>query len=270
MKNFTKRLFVLCAVIASFAIGACTNDPATHGGNDAKVSFEFVVGEPSATMVDITVKVQGIKEFAYVQRDTEVQNSAIMHSGVKTEIEDAYVLSEHKIHIQGLEAQTSYKVFFVYREAKTNKLSEVFCAEFTTEAYGDVITVVERKTDGFYLRVQIPDEVKQRGNALRYSTSSLPMYNYSKREGAMEIDMLLYNAGQYTATDKTIRYDEYYSYERDANGNLVADGASFADPKVPGEPGIFLIGEYAYMDDPNERICFVDEVGGRDELVYKV
>ena len=267
MKNFTKRLFVMCAVIAGFAIGACTNDPETHGGKDVETSFEVVVGQPSATMVDITVKVQGIKEFAYVQRDTEVQASAILNAGVKTEVENANTQSEHKIHIQGLEAATSYKVFFAFRENKTNKLLPVHCVEFTTDAYGDVITIVERKADGFSLRVQMPDEVKQRGNALRYSTSSLPMYNYSKREGAMEIDMLLYNAGQYTTTDKTIRYDEYYSYERDENGNIVENGASYADPKVPGEPGVFLIGEYAYMEDPNERICFVDEDGdGNYEL----
>jgi hypothetical protein len=77
----------------------------------------------------------------------------------------------------------------------------------------------------------------------------------------MEIDMLLYNAMQYTTEDKTIRYDEYYNYERDDKGNIIEGGAEFSDPKVPGEPGVFLIGEYAYMDDPNERICYVDEDG---------
>ena len=267
MKNFTKSMLVMCLAIVGFAMAACTPDSTNDGRNEVKTTYEVVAGQPSATMVDITVKTKGIKEFAYVQRDTEVPATAIMSAGKKIEIEDANVLSEHTVQIQGLEASSSYKVFFAFREAKTNKLMPVQCVEFTTEAYGDVITIIERRNDGFHLRVQMPDEVKQRGNALRYSTSSLPMYNYSKREGAMEIDMLLFNAGQYTTTDKTIRYDEYYNYERDENGNVIEEGAEFSDPKVPGEPGIFLIGEYAYMENPDERICIVDEDGdGEYEL----
>ena len=266
MKNFTKVLFVMCATIVGFAMGACTPDN-TNGREEVKTSYEVVAGDPSATMVDLTVKVKGISEFAYVRRDTEVPASAIMNAGAKVEIEDATKLSEHTIKVQGLEASTSYKVYFAFREAKTNKLMPVQCVEFTTVGYGDVITIVERKYDGFHLHVQIPDEVKQRGNALRYSTSSLPMYNYGKQQGGMEIDMLVFNAGQYTTTDKTIRYDEYYNYERDEDGNIVENGAEFSDPKVPGEPSIFLIGEYSYMDDPEERIAYMNGeiVTGYDE-----
>ena len=267
MKNFSHYLFAVVALVAGFAISACTPDEPTPGP-DAKTSVEVTVGEPAPASVEITVTTQGIKEFAYIKRDEAVEATAILAGGTKVEIEDPTTVTESKVFIQGLEPNTPYKVYFAFRQADNKIYDEVKCAEFTTTSYGDdVLTVVERKYDGFAIHVQVPEEVKERGNALRYSTSSLPMYNYSKQQGAMEIDMLLYNAGQYTTKDKTVIYDEYYNYERDANGNIVENGASFSDPKVPGEPGIFLIGEYGYMDNEEERIAYMDGeiVTGYDE-----
>ena len=185
--------------------------------------------------------------------------AAIFVAGEKATIESVDVESTNTIKLQGLEPNTSYKYYFAFRESDNNIYDEVKCAEFSTIGYGDdVLTVVERKLDGFAVHIQIPEEVKARGNALRYSTSSLPMYNYSKIEGGMEIDMLLYNAQQFTTEDKTVRYDEYNSYERDEDGNVVENGAAYSDPKVPGEPGVFLVGEYGYMDDPNEMVVYID------------
>ena len=259
MKHFKHYLIAMVALVAGFAISACTPDT-PEPGPSAKTSIEVLVGEPTPASVEITVKTSGVKEFAYIL-DKDVPSTAILAGGTKVEIEDTTVVSENKVLIQGLEANTSHKVYFAFRQSDNKIYGEVKIAEFTTTNYGDVLTIVERKNDGFAVHVQVPEEVKQRGNALRYSTSSLPMYNYMKQQGSMEIDMLLYNAQQYITDDKTIRYDEYYNYERDENGDVVADGASYADPKVPGEPGVFIIGEYAYMDDPNESYHLVDEDG---------
>lgn len=266
MKNFLHLLIAFVAVVAGIAVSACTPDTPEPG--TSQTSIEVLVGEPTPATVDITVKTKGIKEFAYIL-DKDIPSTAILAGGTKVEIEDPTIASEKVVTIQGLEPNTSHKVYFAFRQSDNKIYGEVIVAEFTTTSYGDdVLTVVERKYDGFSIHVQVPEEVKQRGNALRYSTSSLPMYNYSKIEGGMEIDMLLYNAQQFTTTDKTIRYDEYYNYERDENGNIVENGAEYSDPKVPGEPGVFLIGEYAKMENPNERICYVDEDGdGEYELV---
>ena len=275
MKNFKHYLIAIVALVAGFAISACTPDT-PEPGTGTKTSVEVLVGEPAPASVEITVKTTGIKEFAYIL-DKNVESTAILAGGTKVVIEDATVASENKVLVQGLEPNTSYKVYFAFRQADNKIYSEVKVAEFTTTSYGDdVLTIVERKYDGFALHLQIPEAVKERGNALRYSTSSLPMYNYMKNQGAMEIDMLLYNAQQFTAKDKTIRYDEYYNYERDENGDVVADGSSYSDPKVPGEPGVFIVGEYAYMGNKDERICYVDEdedgvyelVSYYDEMTY--
>ena len=107
--------------------------------------------------------------------------------GEKVSIEATDVETTKEIKVQGLEPNTAYKYYFAFREADDDIQTDVKCAEFTTTGYGDnVLTVVERKLDGFAVHVQVPAEVKERGNALRYSTSSLPMYNYSKIEPSQQ------------------------------------------------------------------------------------
>lgn len=258
MRNFKNYFIAAVALVAGFAISACTPDD-IDDKKGVNTSVEVTVDGITPNGATITVTTQGIKEYAYIQREEAIDAAAIFVAGEKVTIEAADVATTKEIKIQGLEPNTAYKYFFAFREANDDIYDEVKCAEFTTTSYGDqVLTVVERKLDGFAVHIQVPEEVKERGNALRYSTSSLPMYNYSKIEGGMELDMLLYNAQQFTTEDKTVRYDEYHSYERDEDGNVIENGAAYSDPKVPGEPGVFLVGEYGYMDDPDEMVVYMD------------
>ena len=256
MKNFKSFLIAAVAIIAGVAISSCTPEPV--GPEKVATKAEVTVGELTPNGANIAVVTQNISEFAYMV-DRDVATSAILQAGEKTTIKNTDEVTTTNILLQGFEPNTTHTVYFAFRKADGILYENKEVVEFTTTSYGDnVLTVVERKYDGFAVHVQIPEEVKARGNALRYSTTSLPMYNYSKSMGSMEIDMLLYNAGQYTTEDKTIRYDEWNSYERDEDGNVIQDGAEYADPKVPGEPSIFLIGEYGYMDDKDEMVVYVD------------
>ena len=266
MKNFKYTLVALFAIIAGFAITSCTNDPKTNEGNKVETKVEVAVAATAANGATIEITTQNVKEFAYVQRDTEIPATAILQSDeFKTKIANTEEVTKTTLIIDGCNAGETYTLYFAFRLADETIYQEVKRVEFTTTSYGDnVINVVDRMYDGFSVYIQIPEEVKAKGNALRYSTSSMPMYNYAKQMGSMELDMLLYNAQQYTTTDKLVIYDEYHSTERDANGNLIYDeagnlaSATFADPKVPGEPGYLIVGEYALMEDENERIVLVD------------
>ena len=264
MKNFSNYLLATLALVLGLAVSACTPEPEPIQKAETKV--EVAVDQIMANGATINVTTQNVKEFAYVKRDTELAATAILQGDeFKTKIENTDVVTTSEITITGCEAGTTYTLFFAFRLADDSIYEEVKRVEFTTTSYGDnVINVVDRMYDGFSVYLQIPDDVKAKGNALRYSTSSMPMYNYAKQQGSMELDMLLYNAQQYTTTDKLIIYDEYHSTERDQDGNLIYDeagnlaSATFADPKVPGEPGYLLVGEYALMEDENERIVIVD------------
>ena len=264
MKNFSNYLLATLALVLGLAVSACTPEPEPIQKAETKV--EVAVDQIMANGATINVTTQNVKEFAYVKRDTELAATAILQGDeFKTKIENTDVVTTSEITITGCEAGTTYTLFFAFRLADDSIYEEVKRVEFTTTSYGDnVINVVDRMYDGFSVYLQIPDDVKAKGNALRYSTSSMPMYNYAKQMGSMELDMLLYNAQQYTTTDKLIIYDEYHSTERDQDGNLIYDeagnlaSATFADPKVPGEPGYLLVGEYALMENPEERIVIVD------------
>ena len=264
MKNFSNYLLATLALVLGLAVSACKPEPEPIQKAETKV--EVAVDQIMANGATINVTTQNVKEFAYVKRDTELAATAILQGDeFKTKIENTDVVTTSEITITGCEAGTTYTLFFAFRLADDTIYEEVKRVEFTTTSYGDnVINVVDRMYDGFSVYLQIPDDVKAKGNALRYSTSSMPMYNYAKQQGSMELDMLLYNAQQYTTTDKLIIYDEYHSTERDQDGNLIYDdagnlaSATFADPKVPGEPGYLLVGEYALMEDENERIVLVD------------
>ena len=264
MKNFSNYLLATLALVLGLAVSACTPEPEPIQKAETKV--EVAVDQIMANGATINVTTQNVKEFAYVKRDTELAATAILQGDeFKTKIENTDVVTTSEITITGCEAGTTYTLFFAFRLADDSIYEEVKRVEFTTTSYGDnVINVVDRMYDGFSVYLQIPDDVKAKGNALRYSTSSMPMYNYAKQQGSMELDMLLYNAQQYTTTDKLIIYDEYHSTERDQDGNLIYDdagnlaSATFADPKVPGEPGYLLVGEYALMENPEERIVIVD------------
>ena len=264
MKNFSNYLLATLALVLGLAVSACTPEPEPIQKAETKV--EVAVDQIMANGATINVTTQNVKEFAYVKRDTELAATAILQGDeFKTKIENTDVVTTSEITITGCEAGTTYTLFFAFRLADDSIYEEVKRVEFTTTSYGDnVINVVDRMYDGFSVYLQIPDDVKAKGNALRYSTSSMPMYNYAKQQGSMELDMLLYNAQQYTTTDKLIIYDEYHSTERDQDGNLIYDeagnlaSATFADPKVPGEPGYLLVGEYALMENPEERIVLVD------------
>ena len=266
MKNFKYTLFALFAIIAGFAITSCTQDPVENKGDKVETKVEVAVAATAANGATIEITTQNVKEFAYVQRDTEIPATAILQSDeFKTKIANTEEVTKTTLTIDGCNAGETYTLYFAFRLADETIYQEVKRVEFTTTSYGDnVINVVDRMYDGFSVYIQIPEEVKAKGNALRYSTSSMPMYNYAKQMGSMELDMLLYNAQQYTTTDKLVIYDEYHSTERDADGNLIYDeagnlaSATFADPKVPGEPGYLIVGEYALMEDENERIVLVD------------
>ena len=260
MKNFRHYLFAVAALLVGFAFSACTPD--TPDTPQSEASVQINVASVTANGAVIEVVTTGVSSFAYLQNENELPATAIYGGGTIVEVADASVSTTSEVKFSGLESEVSYTVFFAVKDANSILSETVYPIEFTTVGYTDALTVVDRMLDGFAVHVIVPEDVKARGNALRYSTSSLAMYNYMKSLGSMELDMLLYNAQQYITEDKTIIYDEVHSTERDENGDLIYDeegnlvSASYADPKVPGEPGVFIVGEFGYMDNPEENIVY--------------
>lgn len=267
MRKFTNYLIAVAALFMGVCMAACTEDPNTQKPDDgeqeqpvtpveASVEVEVVQVTPAGALIEVTTT--NIKEFAYLRTDNEIPESGLFVGGTVKTIAKPESETVTRVELMGIDENTPTTVLFAFRKSNEEFYGEVVKAEFTTLSYDGALTVVDRRLDGFAVHIKVPEDVKQRGNALRFSSSSLPMYNYKKSQGGLELDMLLYNAGQYTLEDRTVRYDSYNSYERDENGNIVNDGASYADPKVPGEPGVFLVGEFSFMDNTEEVVVYMD------------
>ena len=260
MKNFKFYVFAVVALVMGVSLASCQNDPDTDNKGNGKLKVEVKVASVEPGGATIQVVTSGIKEFAYVA-DQELPETAIFVAGETKTIADPTIETTTTLTILGKDVNTDVTIYFAFRKSDDTFYGKVETVQFTTTNYEGTLTVVDRCYDGYAVHVVVPAETKARGNALRYATASLPMYNYSKMEGAIEIDMLLYNAMQYTTEDKTVRYDEQNSYERDEEGNIIEDGAGYADTMTPGEPAVFLIGEYSYMDDPDELLVYMDMDG---------
>jgi hypothetical protein len=257
MKKLNSALCAIFAFVVALTMGACSPDPQTQEPTPeppveelTDVKFEVAVDVATPFGAEIIVKTKNVKEFAYIVSDEPKAAAAIFMAGEDSQvtISDTESETSTKVTISGLESERAYKAFFAYRMANDKLCMDVVEVSFTTVNFGDdIVTITNLDYNGVALYLQIPELVKQNGNALRYSTTSLAMYNYIRDYyHNIEPDMLLFNAQQYTTEDKTVRYDEENNYERDENGNVIEDGASYADPKVPGEPGEYSL--YLYFN----------------------
>lgn len=249
MKNFINHLFAAVALVVGVGIVSCTNEDDPINNDGASVSVEIVsTDQVSATL---RVSVRGISDFAYLLSDSDdLQAVQIIGSGEKIEVPETASTQTIDIKLEELSPSTSYTMLLAAHVAGGELYPEVIKVEFATTGFGQALTVIDHMYDGFKVHITIPEDVKERGNAIRYAATSLPMYNLQLSREFFPHDMLLTNAGQYTTTDKLVIYDEYHSVDRTEDGEINVDSsgnyATFADPMSPGEPAVFLAGEFSW------------------------
>lgn len=141
--------------------------------------------------------------------------------------------------------------------AKLNEqeYSEIFTLPFQTIEYDlhELITVVDQAYDGYKVRITVPEDTKARGNAIRYGQCDIMMYNYQGKKDNDYMN-LLYN-GDATANvvtdDKSLTYSEelnWFYTDEDSNGDGELDLDYRYNPISPGEPVVFIAGEFAWMN----------------------
>ncbi len=267
MKTFKYLMLAFAALVTSVAFTSCEEDkPLEPNPQPEPTPVEAVLDvqttEIGVSIVKIAVTSQNITDFVYQVSDEELTVQALYGTGTKVTIEEPAAESINEVELTGLESGKSYKVWFAARTTDNQFYKDVVCVEFTTTFYTDTLTVVDTMYDGFKVYMKIPDDVKERGNGVRYTTADLAFYNYTRDFNKVpDASMLLTNAQQCTTEDKLVIYDDYNSVERDENGDLIYDAqgnlnsAVYAETKVPGEPGVFFAGEFEYyhLQDPVEN-----------------
>lgn len=260
MKKFLYRLPLICLLVMVCGIfSSC--DPTTQGNG----SFQVSIKEVGPGYVDVEVKAPAPVELAYMvsKKEQLMNNPAVMFvSGttLKVQAEDTFRVTKD------LEENTQYYLYVVAALDAQN-YSEIFTLPFKTTKYEltELLTVVDRALDGFKMRITVPEETKQRGNAIRYAHSCLLQYNYSTQVYSQDdYASLLYNGGAYSRfveDDETLSYSEeenWYQTDQDSDQNGVLDWENNWNPISPGEPIVFLGGEFAWMEGDEDSIVDVN------------
>ncbi len=216
-------------------------------------TFNVELKTAETDFVEVSVSASAELEIAYLL-STEASDPAaavLFVTGTTAKVKDGDVI---KI-TEGVAAGTNYW-FYAVAKLDDKNFSEVYKIELRTKDYEftETLTVVETYYDGYKVHVSVPNEVKQRDNALRYSFGSLALYNVRVANSGNDVNFvdaesIVFNGnpyGNYIKKDTTIVHNNDNVYLKDENGEIVYDGGDPVELHsyiTPGEPTIFLAGE---------------------------
>ena len=168
--------------------------------------------------------------------------------------------------IADLEENTEYHLYLVARLSAT-EFSQVYSFTFSTGSFqfDQLATVVATLPQGFKMRITVPESVRKStpgtagSKAIRYNFSDLITYNYVRSYyGVDEYSSLINNYARFVTEDTTVEFSEENNYTQsteDVNKDGKVD-ASDLEPiwqsMSPGEPVVFLAGEFEWMELPEE------------------
>lgn len=245
MKKFFSKLSLICLVAV---LGGVLSGCDLTGGK-----FSVSVKEVGAAYVDLEFRGPEAVEIAYIldTKEQRMENPAVIFkSGEEMTVSGGDVVRITK----GIDENTQYYIYLVARLDEQN-FSEVFTLPFQTSEFNfnELVTVIDRRLDGYRMRLTLPESTKQAKNAIRWNQCCLMMYNYMSSSD--DYFSLLYNAGKYTTKDITLSYseeDNWHQTGSDSDGDGEMDWDTFYNPISPGEPVVFVAGEFSWMEDSPE------------------
>ena len=247
MKNFFSKLPLIClvAVISGILVGC----------DETGGKFSVSVSEVGASYVDLQFTGPEAVEVAYVldTKEQRMENpSVIFKSGVEMTVSGGDVVRVTR----GITENTQYYLYLVAKVDAQN-YSEIFTLSFQTSSFNfdELVTVLDRNHDGYRVRLTLPQSTIDAGNAIRWSQCDIMMYNYMAKDDSFS---LLYNGGSVenaAVRDTTIVYSEdtnWYVTDGDYDGDGDNDVDYIYNPISPGEPVVFIAGEFSWMEDSPE------------------
>ena len=227
----------------------------------ARFNVTFLEAGPGSVTVDATVSEPTEVAYLCQEESLESLNASIIYMlGEKT----TFTKSGKQQLMADIKEDTEYHLYLVARLSAT-EYSEVYSFSFTTKAFefDELCTVVATLYDGFKMHIAVPESVKNSvpgtagSRGIRYTLTDLMMYNL-KRQNNDEYWMLLTNSGQHVTEDATLEFSDRTNRmqsSEDINEDGVIneyDQTYIWDPISPGEPVVFLAGEFEWMELPEE------------------
>lgn len=197
--------------------------------------------------VRVSLNVKNIKEYAYLlYKKEEAPDSApniqvINATGVSGNV----VWGENSIRIgSAISPSTEYVLYFALTTVEDQFHEEVLTIQFTTSDVEGIVSLISAEPDGLIVNINIPESVTAAGNALKYTL--VDYYTHYTRL-QLDVESLWWNGQKHITESQTMRFlnSEALDYnDLDENG----DPSERWNLMVPGEPVLFLVGEFSYMD----------------------
>ncbi len=259
MKKLFHNWMLALLVMGAATVAGCSDSDETDKPDPPKpteqseMAIEVVAVESGGATLKLTTK--NIATCAYTiatEASTEIpQPVLVFRNGEEMTCTDG----ENTIAIGGKQPNTTYYIYIAGMTTGNTYHEEVLAAEFTTPDIEGFCSLMEQYYDGYSVYVNLPAEVKERGNVLRYNTADVFFYNYM-RDAMSDYEILITNNGQYFG-DKgdtaMITYNDKNIYLLDENGDLYEDelGQNYMihNPIVPGEPTVLIFGEFSSGTD---------------------
>lgn len=262
MKNiFKKILFVALVAVLGGAFTGCNKKEemkkfsvSFKGFGPGYVSLYATV--PAPTTVAYTISESPIVDLPGMPWNATTLNL----TGVKTTF---YSDGEHQLLDFPIEENKKYYVYLVGILGES--FSEMYTYEFETGKFefNQLATVIAVAPDGYKMHIKVPESVKKSkhgepgSRAIRYTQGDLMIYNFYKNDNDDYFN-LLYNAGRYVTEDTVVEYSDKLNWGEagaDINEDGVVDENDMSmlwNPIAPGEPVVFVAGEFEWMSEPDE------------------
>lgn len=262
MKNLFKNLSFI-VLFGAFCCFFTSCGPQETPQDVPAGDFGIEVKEVGADYVDILVSAPSSLEMAYLVSEESILITPVLlfKEGGKGTI----ITVKHGDVVRIKNGVVQDTEYYLYAAAKLSAMeySPIINLTFKTKKYEftETVTVVETYYDGFKVHVAVPEEVKAKGNVLRYGTTSLAMYNKATQlYGTQDVDRLIGNGdayGRYIKNDSTLVFNNENIYERNPDGSYYKDPETgemwdIHDPIAPGEPCVFLVGEFEWAETSQE------------------
>ncbi len=252
MKNFLKYILLFGAMIATIITGC--NEETQPDNPSGESSVEVTSVKASAASAEVVLNTSGIISYAYVclpeGEDAPANEAIVFASGV----EHALLDGTNTITVYAGEPLTSYVAYMAFKKSDGMFYGKIVDVPFTTTDYQDIITQTGATVDGYSVHIEMPQEVLDRGNRLRYSFCDIATYNMIKYYGNFpqpDGSTLVYDPDMDKPVDITYNNDNIYL--KDENGTEILDeNGDYImnhNPIAPGEPTYVTIGEFSWADD---------------------
>lgn len=207
--------------------------------------LEMIDVLPGSVWVNLNAK--NIKEYAYLLYKKEEAPDSTPNIQVinATGTSGEAVWGENKIRIsKAVSPATEYVLYFALTTVEDQFYEEVLTIQFTTTDIADIVSLISAEPDGLIVNINIPESVTAAGNALRYTFMDYFIHNTRLQ---LDVESLWFNGQKHITESQTMSFlnDGVLDYDDLDDYGEPAERWNFM---APGEPVLFLVGEFSYMD----------------------